>query len=307
MPLKKLNNVRLWFLALSVIYLIQSLFYVGDNNSLTKYHISNGEARALILTVVIPYLVIWWVALAGYLRLCAYAAKIRKSKDGRAFKTISVGVLWLALWLPISAVVSSQFTHIYSAHHSLTAGLVILSNYINLAILVPSFLIINSGSRQLLGVIKLQERISMRTVLFSIVFASLYTWLVLNDPARRVPTGSVSTAAYYQPNWLIITTIVIPRLVMWFYGLQAVHNIYVYMYKVKGAIYKDALRNLANGVCGVIVASIILRCIQSLTSQLGKLSLILVLLIVYALLVALAVGYIFMAMGAKRLKQIEEL
>jgi hypothetical protein len=305
--IKKYGNARVWFLLLSIVYLLQSVIYTTNKASLAKYHISQAEAKAVVLTVVIPYLVIWGIALAGYIRLSTYANKIGRTKDGEAFQTISRGVLLLALWLPVSAVVSAQFSHIYQNHLSLTAALTILSNYINLAILVPAFIIVYKGSQKLLGVIKLHERISIRTVFLAVVFSSLYTWLVLSDSARRYPTHTAMTASYYQPDWLIILTIIIPRLVMWFFGIQAVHNIYRYMYKVKGAIYKDALRSLANGICGVVVASIILRCFQSLSSQVGKLSLVMVLLVVYALLLALAIGYVYMAIGAKRLKQIEEL
>jgi hypothetical protein len=305
--LKRYNDARIWFLFLGLVYLAQSLFFSNSKVTLAKYHVSEAELKALMLTIVIPYLVIWGIALAGYLRLSAYASKIRNSRDGDAFQTIATGVLWLALWLPVSAVLSSLTTQIYQEHGSMTAGLVIFSNYVNLAILFPAFYIVHRGSQKLLGVIKLREHISIRSVVLIVAFSALYTMLVLQDPARRVPSGAATTAAYYQPDWLIVVTIVIPRLIMWFFGIQAVYNIYRYMNNVKGSIYKDALRVFANGIAGVLVVSIVLRCMQSLSSQMGALSLVLVLVIVYALLLAISVGYIFMAMGAKRLSQIEDL
>jgi hypothetical protein len=303
----KANKARVLFWLLVVIYALQSVLFATNKATLAKYHISQAAAHALVLTIAIPYIVIWIVGFIGYERLVRYVTAIRKSADGAAFQTIALGIMLLVLWLPFTTVVSGQFSHIYQSHHSLTGGLTIINNYLNLAILIPAFWLVRKGSRQLLAVIKQHEYVSFRTVIFMITFAALYVMVVLHDPARRVATGSAPVAAYYESDWLLIITIIIPRLIMWFLGIQAVHNIYRFMYRVKGAIYKDAIRGLANGICAVIITSMALRLVQSLGTQIGKLSLAFLLIVVYALLALISLGYILIAVSARRLRKIEEL
>lgn len=296
------------FLLFSAIYLAQSVLIKPDQTALDKYHISASQAVALGLTVAIPYIVIWFIALLGYLRLRSYAESIADSQDGAAFTIISCGVGLLALWLPISAIIGGFSTHYYAVHPSATATMVILNNYLNLALLFPGFLITYCGTRKLLAVInKSRPALPQKVMLLFICFAVLYTFLVLHDPARLAPTHAVTTAAYYLPDWLIVTTLVIPRLVMWFLGIQAVYNMYWYRQKVKGSIYKQALDHVAQGVGGVVLSTIVLYCVQSLSSPLNQLNLALLLLVVYLLLIIVSIGYLLIAQGAKKLQRLEEL
>jgi drug/metabolite transporter (DMT)-like permease len=89
--------------------------------------------------------------------------------------------------------------------------------------------------------------------------------------------------------------------------MQALFNIYLYRNNVKGRIYKDAFNNLGNGFTSVIVVLVVLRCFESLSSHLTKLSLGPILLIVYLLLIALSIGYILIFRGARSLHRIEEI
>lgn len=296
------------FILLAGLYIAQSLLVAPDQEILDKYHITAAQADALSLTIALPYVIIWFIALIGYLRLRSYALSIKGTKDGEAFRKIGIGILLLTIWLPLSTLVSSFASQIYHDHPTFTDDLVRLVNYANVLILFPAFLIINQGSRKLLALTRTTiQSPSQRVTLVFIALSALYVFLTLQDPARSVATASVMTASYYQPDWLIITTLVIPRLLMWFLGIQAVYNIYLYSKKVKGAIYKSSLRNLAMGIGGVVLISILLRCLQSLSSQIGNFSLGLLLLIIYFLLIIISAGYILISRGANSLQQIEEL
>ncbi len=302
---KKISGL---FILFSIIYLLQSLLTKPDKTSLEKYHLTVAHAHELGLTIAIPYLIIWFIALIGYLRLRDYTESIKDSKDGAAFATISIGVLWLALWLPLSAVIAGFTTHIYNLHPGATASMVWLNNYLNIVLLFPAFVIIHSGSKKLLSLIKVVRQPSFqKTTLVFIGLSALYLLLVLHDPARQVPTHSAPVASYYQPDWLLVLTVIIPRLIMWFLGIQAMQNIYLYRKRIKGSIYQSALNNLARGIGSVVVAVVVLRSLQSLSSMLGRASLGLLLLIIYMLLIVIAIGYVFIANGAKKLKRIEEL
>ncbi len=291
--------IPLVFIALTLVYPAQSIFIRPDVAVLHKYHITQGKAIFLTLAI----------ALFGYLRLAGYTALIRDSKDGKAFVAISNGILALTLWLPINTILTGIARYVNNTHPSATAITVQTTNYINLVLLFTGFLMINNGAQKLLKVIKARNYSYRQIAANSIFIISLvlYIYLVLNDPARQLPNVDVHLATYYLPDWLIISTLVIPRLIMWFLGIQAVQALLDYSRKVKGSIYRSALSSLASGLAFVVISSIALRYFQSLSASLNKLSLNVLLLVVYMLLILISTGYILIAKGSKKLKLIEEL
>jgi hypothetical protein len=148
------KKLAAFFTILSIIYLSLSVLVPPDKVTLARYHITRSQDAGLTFTITIPYLIIWFVALVGYSRLKSYSDKISRSKDGAAFQTISKGILWLSLWLPISAVMNTLFNSYYHYHPSATAWLVNVNNYLNIILLLTAFWFIYNGTKQLLGVIK---------------------------------------------------------------------------------------------------------------------------------------------------------
>ena len=88
--------------------------------------------------------------------------------------------------------------------------------------------------------------------------------------------------------------------------MQAAYNLYLYRKGVKGPIYKKALNDLASGLSWIIITVIVLRCFESISSELTQLSLGLILLVIYVLLVFISGGYVLISRGAKKLQMIEE-
>jgi hypothetical protein len=68
------------YLLLVVVYLLQSLATTINPTVLSKYHVDVLQIRLLILTIALPYVVIWFMAFIGYLRLTAYAKLIAHEK-----------------------------------------------------------------------------------------------------------------------------------------------------------------------------------------------------------------------------------
>jgi hypothetical protein len=302
------KKLAAFFTILSIIYLSLSVLVPPDKVTLARYHITRSQDAGLTFTITIPYLIIWFVALVGYSRLKSYSDKISRSKDGAAFQTISKGILWLSLWLPISAVMNTLFNSYYHYHPSATAWLVNVNNYLNIILLLTAFWFIYNGTKQLLGVIKKpSSQLPLALTVLFITFSAYYLFLVLQDPSRQFPTAHVAAATYYLPDWLTILLIVIPRLITWHLGMQAVYNLYLYCKNVKGPIYKRALNDLTAGLAWVVITIIILRCFESLASQLTSLSLGIILLLIYFLLALVAIGYSWIARGAKKLQRIEEI
>ncbi|HYH36226.1 MAG TPA: hypothetical protein VD706_01870, partial [Candidatus Saccharimonadales bacterium] len=56
------------FITFSLVYVAQTALIRPDQATLDKYHLSAAQAVVLGLTVALPYLVIWFIALVGYLR-----------------------------------------------------------------------------------------------------------------------------------------------------------------------------------------------------------------------------------------------
>jgi len=303
----KYYPVTVVIILLTVAYLLATFATPVDQATLHKYHISSGGLNAVLLTVALPYIIIWYVALFGWFRLRDYTVSIRQTKDGAAFHQISQGVLWLTLWLPVSAVISAVTGYYYHQHPAATAHLVQLNTYCNILILLPAFVFTYLGSRQLLKLVRQPERIVIWGACAYIAFAVLYTFLTLHDSSRRLPTRGVPIATYYLRDWLIVMTVIIPRLLEWMFGFQAAYNILVYRNKVQGVIYKHALTNLARGLASTVTIVIILRCIQSLSTQLNNKSLGFLLVLIYILLILIAIGYGFIMRGARELKRIENI
>lgn len=311
MLISKYKRISAIYVALSVLYIGFTLLAEPSKATLAQYSITANQLRLVSLAVILPYIVIWFIALLGYVRLKDYTAFIKSSKDGKAFSTVVLGILWLGLWMPISSVAASAAAYYYNVHPDSTAALVWTLNYLNIVLLLAAFYTIYIGTEKLVALIKRPRTPVTGNALLGpmvfIAFSALYVLLVLSDPTREFASQSVPVATYYQPDWLIVTTIIIPRLITWYLGIQAARNMYVYSRKMQGSLYRHALKYVALGVGGVVVATILLRVTQSLNGFLSQLGLGLILVVVYVLLACISVGYIMIAKGARRLQRLEEL
>ncbi|HET9098550.1 MAG TPA: hypothetical protein VFN51_02945 [Candidatus Saccharimonadales bacterium] len=302
------NRISLIYLLLIVAYLYQSLVVPPNPSTLHLYHITAGHLKLLLLTIEIPYVVIWLIAFYGFLRLRDYATKIRGEKDGQGFFTLSQGLFLLVLWLPISSVMTNFFKQYYTGHPASTASLVRLQVYIDLLLLLVGFYLIYLGSQRLLKVISdTKFSASLPIILLFIAYASFYVMLALHDPSRRYPADGVAVATYYEPDWLITLTVLIPRLCYWFLGIQAVYNLFVFRNNVKGIIYKNGIKTFAIGISGTILITMLLRSLQSISTTLVKFHLNFLLIIIYLLLIVIAGAYIYVARGSVQLQKLEEL
>lgn len=295
------------FVAMAVLYVVQSILAPVEDETLEKYHITILRVHELALTIGLPYVVIWIIALVGYLRLRMYTESLGKSKDGVAFGLITKGVFWFTLWLPLSALISAAGSYALFYHESATANIIRLEVYSVILILVPAFVYVYMGSKALLRVTRARQLPYRQWLTFAyIAFSTIYTYITFHDASRRMATGTSEYATYCLPDWVILTTIVIPRLLFWYFGVLALSNILAYREKVAGIIYRDALRRLVLGLGGIVFLVIVLRTLQSFNNVLGELSLTGVLVLAYVVLALMAVGYVLIAKGAKKLLLIEE-
>lgn len=305
--LRKYWALSFVFLAAATWYVTLTVANIPSVDTLSKYHLSQLQAHLLLLTIAVPYVLIWMVGLIGFLKLHVYTKFLKAGKDARGFKTLMAGVFMLTVWLPFSTLLSTTSANYYAHHAAATAWLVRFDNYANIVFLLVAFYLVHLGSTRLLAITRVKRGgMSHRQTALYVIFAALYVFVVFNDSVRQVAATDTTTATYYLSDWWILLTIVIPRLYMWFLGFSAAANMILYRQEVKGAIYRDALRLLALGITGIVGTTVLLRIVQSLSTTLNELSLTLLLLLLYLLLTIIAGGYVLLAKGAERLRKIEE-
>jgi hypothetical protein len=298
---KYLQNYKAYVL-LAVAYLIITILEPTSKATERLYHINNLQFRELSFTYILPILAIWFIAFYGLKKLHAYSSAIRRSAEGGPFKDICHGVGWLAYGMPLSAIASSVFVGITRKEPGWHSGFIILNNYIGLLIALGAYTYISRGTRALADTNNIHPPLKgVRVMMLLFVTTGvLYTYYSL----RNIKPNTINP--YHMPVWLILLTIVIPYLYAWFMGLYAAYEVSLFSKHVKGIVYRKALIFLASGIAAAIIASITLQLFTSLSPRLSHLTLDLTLVLIYVLLVIYSIGYILIAIGANKLKKIED-
>ena len=307
--IRKYRYLILFFVTLALIYAGLTVLLPPNDTALERYKLSPFQLRVISLTVVLPYILIWFTALYGYIKFKNYADQIPGSREHPAWDKICRGLLVLAIWMPVTAVVSTVSTYVGRTYKELLPTTVIIHNYLTLILILTAFYILHQGSKELALTARAKKGglFLLRFLpALMIIVAVVYTYLSLANPARYQPTQSVDVATYYLPDVLIVLTIIFPYLVIWHMGFQAVKNILTYSSSVAGVFYRNALKYLAGGVVSIVFSLIILRLITSLTAWFNSLTLKYILAVVYLLLVIIGLGYVLIALGAKKLKKLED-
>jgi hypothetical protein len=214
----------------------------------------------------------------------------------------------LAFSLPLNAIAGTLRNYINVNHQGLTPTTTIMYNYFSLLVTLAGVWLVARGARKLAGTLEKKPYTLNQTFLASAytAFCIFYTYVTLTDPTRRVGGGLSGTAAYYLPDFLVFSTIVIPYIILWYLGFRAAYHIELYRKNAPGVLYRKALGYLAAGIAFVVISLMVLRLTTSLSSFLSDLSLQYLLAFVYFLLIVIGLGYGLIAAGAKRLKKIEE-
>lgn len=289
-------------------YLLVTVITPPDSAVLTRYDLSPNQARLLGLTVAAPLVIIWLIALFGLNRIRHYAHTIQKHSDGKAFVTLSHGLAVLVLSLPLVALFSAGLNYLTRSNPDIIPTTVIITNYISLAALFIGFYIVRKGAKALSNKAKTRPDSNHYRFwqLCLVVFGLLFAYLALNNPARTTPPEGVSRAVYYLPDWLIATTIIIPYIIVWYFGMQSAYYLRHYGRHISGVLYRQAISFIANGIAAIILASMLLRFLTSMTEYFHDAGLKILLMVVYVLIIAISVGYILIAIGARKLQKIEE-
>lgn len=291
---------------LLLVYLLLALILPSDPEVLSKYSLTQTNARMLNLTIVLPITAIYLTALYGFLKFRDYTKTIIDTREGPFFRKISIGLMFLAFSLPINSIIGSTVNYAKFNNPDLYPGLSVTQNYLSLILALIGFSYVAWGAEGLYrtlkkDVFKSSKFYSIFSLLGPIIVASLYTLLITSQAEVH---QSVDT--YNLPIWLVVLTVAVPYVYVWCLGVKSVLHFYAYKQAVKGTLYKSAFSNLSKGFAVIISVSVLIQIIVTLSQRLNRLDLTPLLAVIYLLLILYAVGYIYIAYGSKKLNKIEE-
>lgn len=286
---------------LTILYAGEELLLPTSKTTLEHYHITSLHLRLLNLSFTLLYAIIWFCAICGFYNLRQYYALIRKTKDGKPLSNITLGIGFLAFWVPVTNVINAFASYVSRYHSNLVGPIGVGENYLSLLIPLIGFVFISIGARGLIDIVK--QRPSLRgtniLVLLVISIGVTYIYLVSNTHNRLNST-------YNLPIFFLLSTLAVPYIYMWFIGLLSLYEIFLYRLKVPGIVYRDSWRLLGYGLGALIIISIVFQYLSTISRRLTRLDLNGVLIVLYLLLILQAIAYILIALGARNLKKIEE-
>lgn len=307
------NNTSRWvavtYAVLIAILIILTYLYPTDSSAMAKHHLTLTQARLASFSITIPLIFIWLIAIRGALALSRYARRIEKDQDGVLFKLLAKGLVVLAIYLPIRAILRIGSGYLVQMHPELSRISNIVITYINLVMPLIAFILISKAARGLAIMAKARpsQRAIHGLVIAFAVLAVGYCYLLLNVNGTIAPNNWLIATNQYFSTPVLLFTVAAPYLYLWFIGLSAAYEILLYQRHVDGVIYKKSLRLLSIGFGIVMIFSILLQFITSISSMLTSLSFSLVLLMAYSFLIIVAIGFGLISRGVRNLEKIEEL
>jgi hypothetical protein len=292
---------------LVIIYVLLIVLLPANHTIMREHRLTAAEYHVLQLLIALPLTLIWFAAFYGYSKLEEYTLSIHKTAEAVGFTRLTQGCAWIAWSLPIHSIITLNIRVLSDAHPEIKPAAVIIGNYIDLLFPLIGFTLIGMASRHLFDRTKMTlSAASIRgiTILF-VAGGVLYCYLIF-----RQFTGTGLTAAnnpYYLPVWLTVLSLVVPYLYAWFAGLLAVYELVTYGRHVRGVLYRQAMHLLVIGLFTMIIGSIAFQYTHSFqpTSD-SHLALGPYLLFSLLFQIISGIGFVMIALGAQRLKKIEE-
>lgn len=306
-PTAQLTNLALrQAVILAIIYVVLIFILPASNATMRAYHLSAFDYRTTLLGLSLPLMAAWMVAFVSYAKLREYVHLLHGTPEADWFDKLATGIIWLAWSLPLPAIAALLLNSLANQWSGFYPAAIILTNYFNLLLPLIAFSIIGLASRGLISDAKLKlSLVSSRIIVLLFLAAGVfYCYLTF----RRLDLSSVGSTRnpYFLPVWLIVLTIIIPYLYTWFVGLLATYEITLFSRNAAGVLYRQALRLLAIGLVIIIASSIALQYMTGIHPRVGHLvfGYEMTLSSIFHLLSGL--GFALLAIGAARLKKIEE-
>lgn len=304
--MKLLRSPLSHYISITGLYLLLALLLPANKVAMSTYHLNSLEYHVLLFVVVLPFTAIWFAAFYGYNKLRSYANAVRDTPEGEDFNKLADGCGWLAYSLPVAALVAIVLSSIANGHPGFHRWSVILTNYISLILPLIAFSKLSNGARELStrAGARLNIGRAKSIIILFVCLGVLYCYLTFRH-FNLISTVSADNA-YFLPVWIAVATVIIPYLYAWFVGLLAAYEIVLFSQETKGLIYRRALSYMGYGIAAVIGGSIAYQYLSSVVPRTGSISLNYALATIYLFQLVSVIGYTLIALGATRLKRIEE-
>ena len=300
------NRALQYFVGLAVLYVALIFILPASHATMQQHHLSDIQYRIILLSLSVPSLMTWFAAFLGYAKLVEYSARISKTTDGSHFAQLARGCGWLALSLPIPALISLLLNAVANQWPDFHPTAIIIANYINLLLPLIAFSMIGKASRGLVSSSKLTFSLASSRIIGLLFLTAGVSYCYLIFRQFNLTSLAASNNPYFLPLWLMVISITIPYLYAWFIGLLATYEITLYSRQVNGLLYRRSLRLLIWGLIIVIASSIAIQYLNSVNPRVGHLVLDYRLLVSTLFGIVRGVGFALLALGAIRLKRIEE-
>ena len=293
---------RMAFYAVGLVWLMYALLTMFGPR-VNNYDVSPTVFVLVQLSVVLPVLAIWLTAAYGAVKFKSYSKLIETSPDGRALSLVTTGLILLVIGL-ISQSVLGAFPR-YAVGQPWLPVVVFMRNHLPLLISITSSILIFVGSYRLVKLVKNSPNYRRNIALALGGYLLAAAWLAQFFYTHLSHTVSGGVPNFALPGAWPFYTMALPYLLIWGLGVLSVVNIGTYTSNVKGAIYRSALRYLASGLMTVITFAMALQMLTFANSAVLKLSFGAIVALVYLILIVYALGFVLLAMGARRLVRIE--
>lgn len=291
-----------------LIFFYTLLIFIFPANAATThaYHLSATEYRIILFAFSLPSFFVWFTGFIGYAALRHYAYAIRKTAEGPQFKQLADGVTWLVWSMPVPTIMSLILNDIANHSHNFHPSAIIIINYVSLFLPLAAFTAISMAARNLHETTKQKmSRVHARVAMtLFIIFGVLYCYLTFHH--LGITSLSSSHNLYFLPAWLLVLSLIMPYLYAWFVGALGAYKLALFGKNMPGLLYRKALLYIAWGIVAVIASSIALQYVNSVVPRTGHLVLDYRFGLNVLFRVISGVGFIMLAVGANRLKKIEE-
>lgn len=297
------SKVFISYLLFVLVFTLITLIPTPPALTLHKYHLHPTGARLLDFTLIAPTFVMWFAAFYGYDKLHRYSQLIKKNQDGKQVSRLAYGLLVLAIGLPLESTISSVLKLIAQSHPSVAGLAIAVPHYIDVIYILIAFLFISSGIRGLSDLSRSRPSVIVR---HSVVLVVIFSGVIFCNLIARAHDHHTLPASYNLSYSLVMLTLAVPYMYIWFLGLSSIAEMYEYSKHVVGVVYRKGWNRLAFGLGSIILLNILLQYLSTLYGWLNDLSLAGLLTLLYVLLFLLAGGFIVLALGARDLMKIEE-
>lgn len=291
---------------LAFIYVVLIFVLPVNQAVMHAYKLSAFEYRMLLLLFNLPNIIAWLAAFIGYAKLRQYVRLVKQTPEGLYFDKLATGTAWLAWGLPIPAITTLLLGSLANSWGGFFPASVIIANYLKLIFPLVAFSIIGAAAHGLINLAKVKFGFVSSRVIALLFLAGgvVYSLLVLKHFSNLSLTSTQNP--YFLSIWLMVLTVMVPSLYTWFVGVLAAYEITLFSQQTRGVLYRQALHMLVAGLL-IIIASFIalqyMRGIQPVVSY-STFDYHKVLSSIFHLVGG--GGFVLLAIGAGRLKKIEE-